>query len=153
MSNAICPLPSSNLWYVPPARFRAAIELPAEVVQAEALLFAAKRLIVQLGGFLAAHSGGTQRLVFRLRHRDRAATEVAIGLVAPSRDAGHFALLARERFSSLVLAQPVREIALEVDEVVPLAGRNLGLLLDQGKPGDGFGRAWEYWSRRASVQS
>jgi len=29
----------------------AAIELPAEVVQAEALLFAAKRLIVQLADF------------------------------------------------------------------------------------------------------
>jgi len=134
LDRALGQLPDPRNFFVPPARFRAAIELPAEVVQAEALLFAAKRLIVQLGGFLAAHSGGAQRLVFRLRHRDRAATEVAIGLVAPSRDAGHFALLARERFSGLALAEPVREIALEVDEVVPLAGRNLGLLLEQGKP-------------------
>jgi len=134
LDRALGQLPDPRNFFIPPARFRAAIELPAEVVQAEALLFAAKRLIVQLGGFLAAHSGGAQRLVFRLRHRDRAATEVAIGLVAPSRDAGHFALLARERFSGLALAEPVREIALEVDEVVPLAGRNLGLLLEQGKP-------------------
>jgi protein ImuB len=134
LDRALGRLPDPRNLFVSPARFRAAIELPAEVDQAEALLFAAKRLIVQLGGFLAAHSGGTQHLVFRLRHRDRAATEVAIGLVAPSRDAGHFALLARERFSGFALAQAVREIALEVDEVVPLAGRSLGLLLEQGKP-------------------
>jgi len=134
LDRALGRLPDPRNLFVPPARFRAAIELPAEVVQAEALLFAAKRLIVQLAGFLAARSGGAQRLVFRLRHRDRAATEVAIGLVAPSRDAEHFTLLARERFSALALGQPVREIALEVDEVAPLAGRNLGLLLEQGKP-------------------
>jgi protein ImuB len=134
LDRALGRVPDPRNFFVPPAQFRAAIELPAEVAQAEALLFAAKRLIAQLAGFLAARSGGTQRFVFRLGHRDRAATEVAVGLVAPSRDAGHFALLARERFSSLALDEPVRSIALEVDDVVPLAGRNLGLLLEQGKP-------------------
>lgn len=134
LDRALGRLPDPRNFFVPPARFKAAIELPAEVVQTEALLFAAKRLIVQLAGFLAARSGGTQRFAFRLRHRERAATEVAIGLMAPSRDAEHFTLLARERFSGLALGQPVREIALKVDEVVPLAGRNLGLLLEQGKP-------------------
>ena len=143
LDRALGRLPDPRNLFVPPPRFRAAIELPAEVVQAEALLFAAKRLIVQLGGFLAAHSGGAQRFVFRLRHRNRAATEVAIGLVAPSRDAEHFTLLARERFSNLVLPEPVREIDLEVDEVVPLAGRNLGLLLEQGKPLGDWGRLVE----------
>src|SRR5207249_1722006 len=82
----------------------------------------------------AARSGGVQRFVLRLKHRDRATTEVAIGLVAPSRDAEHFALLLRERLSSLPLAEPVREITLQADDVVPLPGRNLGLLLEQGKP-------------------
>jgi protein ImuB len=134
LDRALGRLPDPRNFFVPPPRFSAAIELPAEAVQTEALLFAAKRLIVQLAGFLAARSGGAQRLVFRLGHRDRAATEIAIGLVAPSRDAGHFALLARERFSALALGQPAREIALEVDDVVPLAGRVLGLLLEQGRP-------------------
>jgi len=134
LDRALGRLPEPRNFFVPPVRFLAAIELPAEVSQADALLFAARRLIVQLAGFLCARSGGAQRLVFRLKHRDRAATEVAIGLVAPSRDAGHFTLLARERFSSLVLPEPVRSIALEVDDVAPLAGRSLGLLLEQGKP-------------------
>jgi protein ImuB len=70
----------------------------------------------------------------RLGHRDKAATEIAIGLVAPSRDAEHFTLLLRERLSNFTLAEPVREISLQADDVVPLPGSNLGLLLEQGKP-------------------
>jgi protein ImuB len=128
-------LPDPRNFFVPPARFRAAIELPAEVTQAEALFFASRRLIVQLAGFLAARSGGVQRLVLRLGHRDRAATEIAIGLVAPSRDAEHFTLLLRERLAGLSLAQPVHEIALQAEDIVLLPGSNLGLLLEQGGNG------------------
>jgi protein ImuB len=153
LDRALGRLPDPRNFYVSPARFKAAIELPAEVVQAEALLFAAKRLIVQLCGFLAARSGGAQRLVFRLKHRDRAATEVAIGLVSPSRDAGHFALLARERFSNLALEQPVREIALEVDDVLPLAGRNFGLLLEEGKPQGDWERLLERLRARLGAEA
>jgi protein ImuB len=134
LDRALGRLPDPRNFFVPPARFGAAIELPTEVTQAEALLFAARRLIVQLAGFLTARSGGVQRFVLRLGHRDRATTEIAIGLVAPSRDAEHFTLLARERFADLELAGPVREIALQAEDIVPLAGNNLGLLLEQGKP-------------------
>ncbi len=144
LDRALGRLSDPRNFFVPPARFRAAIELSAEVTQAEALLFAARRLIVQLAGFLAARSGGVQRFVLRLKHRDRAATEVAIGLVAPSRDAERFTLLLRERLSSLALAEPVREITLQADDVVPLPGRNLGLLLEEGKAaGD-----WEHLVER-----
>jgi protein ImuB len=134
LDRALGLLPDPRNFFVPPARFGAAIGLPTEVTQAEALLFAARRLIVQLAGFLAARSGGVQRFVLRLGHRDKAATEIAIGLVAPSRDAEHFTLLLRERLSNFTLSGPVREIWLRADDVVPLPGSNLGLLLEQGKP-------------------
>ncbi|HET7765573.1 MAG TPA: DNA polymerase Y family protein [Burkholderiales bacterium] len=153
LDRALGKLPDPRNFFVPPARFRAALELPAEIIQAEALLFAAKRLIVQLAGFLVARSGGAQRLVFRLRHRDRAATEVAIGLVAPSRDAEHFTLLARERFSSLALVGGVREIALEVEDVASLPGRNLGLLLEQGKPQGDWERLFERLRARLGAEA
>ena len=146
-------LPDPRNFFVLPARFRAAIELPAEVTQAEALLFAARRLIVQLAGFLAARSSGVQRFAFRLGHRDKPATEIAIGLVAPSRDAEHFTLLLRERFAGLDLAEPVRELALQADEVVPLAGNNLGLLLEQGKPPGDWGHLIERLRARLGVEA
>jgi protein ImuB len=146
-------LPDPRNFFVPPARFRAAIELPAEVTQAEALLFAARRLIVQLAGFLAARSSGVQRFVLRLGHRNRAATEITIGLVAPSRDAEHFMLLLRERLSGLALAEPVRELGLQADDMVPLAGNNLGLLLEQGKPPGDWGHLIERLRARLGAEA
>jgi protein ImuB len=146
-------LPDPRNFFVPPARFRAAIELPAEVTQAEALLFAARRLIVQLAGFLAARSSGVQRFVLRLGHRNRAATEIVIGLVAPSRDTEHFTLLLRERLSGLALAEPVRELGLQADDMVPLAGNNLGLLLEQGKPPGDWGHLIERLRARLGAEA
>jgi protein ImuB len=134
LDRALGRLPDPRNFFVPPARFGAALSLPVEVTQAEALLFAARRLIVQLAGFLAARSSSVQRFVLRLRHRDKAATEIAIGLVAPSRDAEHFTLLLRERLSNFTLAEPVREFSLCADDVVPLVGHNLGLGFEEGKP-------------------
>ena len=134
LDRALGRLPDPRNFFVPPAKFRAGLELPAEVTQADALLFAAKRLVVQLAGFLAARSGGVQRFSLKLEHRDRAATEIAVGLVAPSRSAEHFTLLLRERLASIGLREPVRSIALAADDVVPLPGANHALLLEEGKP-------------------
>jgi len=137
LDRALGRAPDPRTFFAPPAEFRARLELPAEVTQADALLFAAKRLFVQLEGFLAARAGGVQRLALRLYHRDARATEVPIGLVAPARDAAHFAQLARERLGGLVLPEAVRAIALEAGDVVPLAGEALALFDDgTAAPGD-----------------
>jgi protein ImuB len=137
LDRALGRAPDPRTFFTPPAEFRARLELPAEVTQAEALLFAAKRLFVQLEGFLAARAGGVQRLALRLFHREARFTEVPIGLVAPARDAAHFTLLARERLGCLVLPAAVRAIALDAGDVVPLAGEALALFDDgASSPGD-----------------
>jgi protein ImuB len=127
IDRALGRLPDPRTFFTPPPRFHARLELAAEVTQAEMLLFAARRLIVQLAGFLAARSGGVQRLALQLFHRDARATEIVIGLVAPSRDAEHFTRLLRERLGTVGLRQPVRAIALAAEDVVPLAGEPLAL--------------------------
>jgi protein ImuB len=137
LDRALGRVPDPRTFFTPPAEFRARLELPAEVTQAEALLFAARRLFVQLEGFLAARAGGVQRLALRLVHREARFTEVPIGLVAPARDAAHFTLLARERLEGLVLPAAVRAIALDAGEIVPLAGEALALFDDgTAAPGD-----------------
>jgi len=124
-------------FYVPPAKFHARLELPTEVTQADSLLFAARRLFVQLEGFLAARAGGVRRLELRLFHRDAIATVIPISLVAPSRAASHFTLLARERLGTMALAEPVRALALAADDIVPLTGEPLALFADEnGRPED-----------------
>src|SRR6185503_11273631 len=69
----------------PPQRFSAKLELPAEVSHAEALLFGARRLLVQLEGLLAARQSGARGFVLVLLHED-ASTSVEIGLASPTRD-------------------------------------------------------------------
>jgi protein ImuB len=137
LDRALGRVPDPRTFFTSPAEFRARLELPAEVPQAEALLFAARRLFVQLEGFLAARAGGVQRLALRLFHREARFTEVPIGLVAPARDAAHFTLLARERLEGLALPAAVRAIALDAGDVVPLAGEALALFDDgASSPGD-----------------
>ncbi len=136
LDRALGRAPDPRAFFAPPATFGARLELPAEVTQAEALVFAARRLFVQLEGYLAARAGGVRRLVLRLFHREARFTAVPIGFVAPSRDAAHFTALARERLATLALPDPVRALALAADDIVPFAGEPLALLAD-GAPAPG----------------
>ena len=119
-------------FFSPPERFHAELELPAEVQESEALLFALRRLIVQLGGFLAARDGGVLRFRIGLFHKD-ARTDVEIGLVRPGSDVDHFVMLAREKLSALKLKEPVRKIGLAADEVLAIAPETPDLLDDRLK--------------------
>jgi len=128
-----------RVFFAPPERFHAGLELPSEVREAGALVFALRRLIVQLGGFLAARDGGVQRLRIELFHKE-ACTDVEIGLVRPGRDIDHFALLVREKLSALTLEEPVRRIALAADDILTIVPENLDLLDETFKrPGDWHG--------------
>ncbi len=131
LDQALGRLPDPRGFCVLPERFRAAIELPAEATQAEALLFAAQRLLAQLEGFLAARAAGTRQLLLHLSHRAGPATRIELGLVAACREAAHFALLLRERLQQTALPEPVRSIALEVQAIEPLAHSNQSLFSDE----------------------
>lgn len=131
LDQALGRLPDPRCFCVLPEKFCAAIELPAEATQAEALLFAAQRLLAQLEGFLAARAAGTRRLRLNLSHRAAPATRIELGLVAACREAAHFALLLRERLQQTALPEPVRAIALEVQTIEPLEHSNQNLFSDE----------------------
>ena len=131
LDQALDRLPDPRGAFVLPEKFCAAIELPAEATQAEALLFAAQRLLAQLEGFLAARAAGTRRLQLNLTHRAAPATRIELGLVSACREAAHFALLLRERLQQTALPEPVRAIALEVQAIEPLEHSNQSLFADE----------------------
>ena len=142
LDQALGRIADPRIWVVPPERFAANLELPAEVSQAEALLFAARRLLLQLGGFLQARCCGVQRFSLRLAHRERT-TEIQIGLVTPSRDAEHFTLLLRERLGATALPGPVRSMRLEAADIQPLAGESQGLFAGFGTGTGGEKGDWQ----------
>ncbi|MBE0622709.1 MAG: DNA polymerase Y family protein [Burkholderiales bacterium] len=131
LDQALGRLPDPRSFCVLPEKFCATIELPAEATQAEALLFAAQRLLAQLEGFLAARAAGTRRLLLSLAHRAAPATRVELGMVAACREAAHFALLLRERLQQTALSEPVRAITLQVQAIEPLEHSNKSLFSDE----------------------
>src|SRR5262249_29393785 len=74
LDRALGHVPDPRPAFTPPSRFTAALQLPAPVENAPTLLFAARRLLAELTGFLAATGKGAQRLRLTLAHEDRAAT-------------------------------------------------------------------------------
>jgi protein ImuB len=131
-------LPEARVFFVPPPRFAARLELPAPVSNAEGLLFAARRLLVQLEGLLAARHAGVRGFRFFLGEQ-----RVEIGLASPAREAERFSLLLRERLATLALAQPVEAIALEAEDFVPLAGRTAGMFGDAAAEAEDWARLLE----------
>lgn len=143
LDQALGRLPEPRRLYVPPARFEARLELPAPVAEAAAALFAARRLLAGLEGFLAARQGGVRGFTLELFHARGAPTAVEVGLAAPARHAEHFARLLRERLERRPLAAPAEAVRLSAADIAPLAGRSGGLFRDQRDEGEDWLRLVE----------
>ena len=128
--------PEPRGFFVPPARFSARLELPAPVMQAQNALFAARRLLAQMEGFLAARHAGVRAFVLELLHDGLPATEVKVGLAAPGRGAEHFARLLRERLGALALKSPVEAIRIGAGNLEVLAGENRNFFSDPHAGGE-----------------
>lgn len=114
--------PDPREYFQAPASFHAQLELQARVDSAEALLFAARRLVVQLAGWLGAHHAALRKFELRLEHelasRHAPRTSVLrLGWAVPSRDADHLIWLLREKLNQTALAAPVIGLKLVADEV------------------------------------
>ncbi len=143
LDRALGHAPDPRPAFVPPARFTAALQLPAPVENAPALLFAARRLIGELTGFLAAVGKGAQRLRFELAHEDRSTTSIELDLSTATRDSHHLAAVLHERLERLALPAPAAALRLEGVLLVPLAARNLALLPDAREQAETIARLIE----------
>lgn len=123
-------LPDPRLPFVAPSRFYSGLELPAPVEETEALLFALRRLLCELVGWLRGKNAGVTQLRLTLKHRDLPATEVTLGVTLPSRDAEHLLALWRERLARVALPQRVEAIVLGADEIAELAPSNFSLFAE-----------------------
>lgn len=130
-------------FFVPPERFSAKLELPAPVMEAERVLFATHRLLLQLEGFLAARQAGVRGFRLSLLHHGVPPTRIDIGFAAPRRDAEHGLRLLRERLGALALASPAEAIRLESARLAPLPGVTPDLLGDARSAAEDWERLTE----------
>ncbi|SDQ42567.1 protein ImuB [Paraburkholderia fungorum] len=141
-----------------PASFHAQLELPSRVDNADALLFAARRLIVQLAGWLSAHhaalSGYTLLMEHELASRHAPKTSsLNVAWAIPSRDADHLIWLLREKLNQTVLAAPVIELKLVADQIVEYAGKSDTLFPMPESDGDSIARLLERLSARLGPEN
>lgn len=130
LDRALGRIPDPRPAFASPARFAAKLQLPAPVEQADALLFAARRLLAELCGWLAATGEGVQRLALTLKHERHGDTRFALDLVTATRDAVHLTSVLRERLERLSLPCPAIALAMESELLLPLASSNLSFLPD-----------------------
>ena len=113
--------------YQPPDRFDLRIELGFEVESSQALLFPLRRLVGDLGAYLAGRDGGVQRFVVRLEHEGHPDTEIVVGLLAAERNPALLFELAKGRLEQARTPAPTRGMRLLAEELPPFvpAGREL----------------------------
>jgi len=136
LDRALGRLPEARAFFVPPASFERALELPAPVRDAEALQFAARRLLPELEGYLTLRQAGVQELELVCRHERRADTVLKLGFAKPSRDAGRMQLLLRETLGRTRLPAAVHTLVLRAPLVLPLSA-SCGDLFQKSREADG----------------
>jgi protein ImuB len=143
LDRALGKIPEARAFFVPPERFSAQLELPAPVAQAGSVLFAARRLLLQLEGFLAARQAGVRGFTLSLLHHGAPPTRIGIGFSASRRDTEQGLRLLRERLGACALASPAEALRLEAGELAPLAGATPGLFRDARSEAEDWERLLE----------
>jgi protein ImuB len=148
----------AHQWFEAPAVFDAKLELPSRVENTEALLFAARRLLLQLTGWLTARHAAVAGITLWLhhestRHHDHRSTPLTIVLGMPSRDIDHLTLLLRERLAQLELIAPVIEIALKADQITAQAAPNTELFPTAASDAETTGRLIERLQSRLGTDA
>lgn len=123
-------------WIEAPTTFRARLELFDRVEHADALLFGAHRLLLQLTGWLCARQLAVERITLQLEHeRGRVAmapTAIDIVLAEPTWRDEHLVRLLRERLGKVELVAPVIGLCLEALQVQAMAPPSDSLFPEPG---------------------
>lgn len=135
-------VPESHVWVSLPEAFKSRLELMSRVEMAPAMLFGARRLLLQMCGWLAARHSGTTSFKLRWAHdsiRSRDAGdggELVVRTAEPMRDVEHLCRLLAEQLAKVQLLAPVGDLELEALDVVALEERSDSLFPDAKKSGE-----------------
>lgn len=144
-------------WVPAPKHFSARLELPDRIEHAEAALFAARRLLLQMSGWLVAQQLAVSRILLQLEHeRGRCAIEptpVEIALAAPVWREDHLIRLLKERLARMALRAPLIGLRLEALQVTEMLPPTDALFPDPANTPEEFHRLLELLVSRLGEQS
>jgi protein ImuB len=103
-----------------PARhFTRHMEFSFHIENVTALRFPLRRMLQELAIFLTACDGALQNIKLQLAHPRLPPSEIAIGFMAPTRDAGLMIELAEQKLEHCKLLASVKSMGLQVAEIMP----------------------------------
>ena len=117
-------LPDPRQAYVPPARFRSRLELPADAESVEALLFPLRRMLAEMEGYMRGRGAGAQHLLLVLEHGRKARTRVELDFASPEREADFILGIAREKLGRLTLTAATVALSLRADALLAFTPRS-----------------------------
>lgn len=149
--------PELHQWLEAPASFRAKLELFDRVENAEALLFGAHRLLLQLTGWLSARQLAVERIQLLLEHERgkvaRPPTMIEIVLAEPTWRDAHLVRLLKERLAKQVLDAPVIGLCLEAPQVQTMAAPSDSLFPEPGGSKEDWQRLLELLTARLGPEN
>ena len=116
LDKALGSVPDPRPCFIPPDTFSCRAEFGFEASDALMLLFPLNKLLKELEGYLRGRGVGVQQWRLVLEHSARRTSVIAMGTVAPERDAGRLLALARERLGRVALSAPALAIRVEAEE-------------------------------------
>jgi len=144
-------------WLEMPPAFSARLELPDRIEHAEAVLFAARRLILQMTGWLSARHLAIARFVLELEHeRGRAAvppTAIEAALAEPTSREDHLVRLLKERLGRVELAAPGIAVRLDAKDVREADAPSESLFPEPGGSPQDHARLMELLVARLGAQN
>ena len=149
--------PEVHEWITMPPAFDARLELPDRIEHVEAALFAARRLTLQMTGWLAARQLAVARFVVSLEHeRGRAAippTDIEVALGEPTWHEEHLVRLLKERLSRIELAAPVIALRIEAKDVRAAEAPSESLFPEPGGTPQDHARLMELLTARLGAEN
>lgn len=134
--------PESHAWATLPETFSARLELPSRVDNALGLMFGARRLLLQMGGWLAARQCGATAFTLAWRHdamRSRDAGdggELTVRTAQATHNVAHLTRLLSEHLAPCTLQAPAGELVLHATEITPLLEQSHSLIPDHRANGE-----------------
>ena len=134
--------PEGYLWVTLPETFSARLELPGRVDTAPAMMFGARRLLVQMCGWLAARHCGVTAFTLHwchdvMRARDAGdGGEITVRTAQPTQNVDHLSRLLSENLAKVTLRAPAGDLLLSATEVTPFIEECRSLLPDARVTGE-----------------
>jgi len=150
--------PEVHEWLTLPDTFHARLELMSRVETAPALLFGARRLLVQMAGWLAARRLGATAFTLCWCHDVMRAKDAGTGgeltvrTAQPTQNVEHFARLLAEHLARVQLLAPAGDIELRASEVAPIVEESRSFLPETQRQGGSTDLALERIQARLGSQ-